>query len=367
MYLGFLTAARHWQQHRFLTALLIAAYALGISLTTLIFATISGAASVEQEFALGDPQRVIGASIGGDNPLALDLGAWLDDIPVSWGWVYLGGTGGRLNPSLAGTNVFAMFGTGEVSWQPPLRSGRFLTGADLRQGKKLMVRGEDVSGSLQGFESIGIAYDPPLRERGWSRDVFLPFDTLPSEIKQGSEAFVLLHLEVSRGHDVSKAKATLFHNLTRQLPDSRIQVETLADQYTKASEQFRHVLNRGFAVSAVVLGFVVANVSILSVHWITQRRREIGVRMALGATGRAIVVMVLTEHLLLAGIGGALALPMIYGALTLAALWDIRMEISLGALTVTLCATILGGILSAIPPVYLFFKAPLRENLNYRD
>lgn len=367
MRLWFRSVARQWKSHGFLTALLIAGYMLGTSLTTLVYATISGAANIEQEIALGDPSRVLGASIGGEEQLPLNVEAWLEDIAVSWGWVYLGGAGGRLDPSLAGTNILAFFGTGEVDWQPPLRSGRFLTGADLRHGKKLMVRGEAISGTLPGFEVIGVTYDPPLREREWSRDLFIPYSTLPSTIKEQSETRVLLHLEVPRGHDVSKAKETLLHNLSRQYPDNHIQVETVADQYARASERFRQALSRGLAVSAVVLGFAVANVSILSVHWITQRRREIGVRMALGATARAIIAMVLTEHLLLAGVGGLMALPMTYGVSKLAALLDIRMELSLSALTVTLIATILGGILSAVPPVYLFFKAPLRENLYYRD
>lgn len=361
------SAARNWQRHRFVTALLLAGYALGITLTTLVFAVIGGAAEHERDLAFGDPRRTLAASISGEKAIPLDLDAWLAGVPVSWGWVYLAGTGRRLDPALGQTNILALFGTGEVSWKPPMRSGRFLTGADLRQGQHVLVRGEEVTQIPKGFQAIGVAYDPPQARRGWARDVFVPFSTLPAEIKQKSETLVTIHLEVPEGQDPTKAKATIIQNLARQYPNSSINVETMADQYARMSERFREAYSRGFLFSAVILGFVAANVTVLSVHWVTQRRRELGVRMAFGATKGSIVAMVLTEHLLLAAIGGAIAVPIVLGVSRLAPMLDLPAEISVRMLLATLGAIVLGGILSSVAPLYLYFRVPLRENLQYRD
>jgi len=59
------------------------------------------------------------------------------------------------------------------------------------------------------------------------------------------------------------------------------------------------------AVSLVLLGITAAGILGLASFWVGQRRRQIGVRRALGATRGDILKYFLTENLLI-GIGGVL-------------------------------------------------------------
>jgi putative ABC transport system permease protein len=67
----------------------------------------------------------------------------------------------------------------------------------------------------------------------------------------------------------------------------------------------------GFAALAVVL----ASVGLYSVltHIVLQQRREIGVRVALGATARDVLAAVLGRGLALAGLGAAAGIPLAFG------------------------------------------------------
>jgi putative ABC transport system permease protein len=66
------------------------------------------------------------------------------------------------------------------------------------------------------------------------------------------------------------------------------------------------------AISLFVGGIGILNVMLVAV---TERTREIGIRKAVGATRRAILLQFLTESIMLAGIGGAIGVSVGFSAL----------------------------------------------------
>jgi ABC-type antimicrobial peptide transport system permease subunit len=100
--------------------------------------------------------------------------------------------------------------------------------------------------------------------------------------------------------------------LNPQLPLYR--VNTLQTQLSSTMNQprFRAVLLTGFAVIALALATI--GIYGVTAHAVNQRRHEVGVRMALGASAREVLSLILKQHLrpalvgVVLGIAGALVL-----------------------------------------------------------
>jgi putative ABC transport system permease protein len=102
------------------------------------------------------------------------------------------------------------------------------------------------------------------------------------------------------------------------------------------------------AVALVVGGVGIANVMVISV---LERRAEIGVRRALGATRRHIAAQFLVESVMLAGLGGALGIAL--GAATTALYADARgwrLAIPLAGLAGGVAASLVVGALAGLYP-----------------
>jgi ABC-type antimicrobial peptide transport system permease subunit len=82
---------------------------------------------------------------------------------------------------------------------------------------------------------------------------------------------------------------------------------------------------------------------------VTQRRREIGIRLALGATRHSAIWLVLRDALVMIAAGTAIALPCIWGLgrLLESQLYDVKPTdpVTILAVTLLLCSTALGAAL----------------------
>jgi putative ABC transport system permease protein len=85
-------------------------------------------------------------------------------------------------------------------------------------------------------------------------------------------------------------------------------VRNLAEMQNAAQEQTKTIalLLGSVALISLIVGAIgIANVMLVSV---TERTREIGIRMAVGARGRDVMFQFLTEAVVLAAVGGAIGL-----------------------------------------------------------
>ncbi len=230
--------------------------------------------------------------------------------------------------------------------------GRFLSSIDLHQQQSVCVVDEQLVSGLFGFDDplgkdirikgscyrvIGVAGTPSVGSRSKAStsamaavigsdssatgSVYLPLSTAKSRFTElsasftgGSESIEKVQLqkitvkikstdEVIPMHDILD---TLLGRLHKDKKDYRIIVPLeLLYQARRTQRIFSIVLGSIATISLLVGGIGIMNIMLATV---SERTREIGIRRALGAKKRDIIVQFLSETLMLTFIGGVLGI-----------------------------------------------------------
>jgi putative ABC transport system permease protein len=222
--------------------------------------------------------------------------------------------------------------------------GRFFGADEERTQARVAVIGRDVATELYGgpqtalgqrvtingvgFEVIGVLATRPNQMGGGgpggfsdpTKEIYLPFQTARSRLFRNN---IDARVDVSRitAQAVSPDKAdealrqiTVFlrerHRLTYQNNDFEAQsVEQTAEQAQQSMVAFSAFLLVIGGISLLVGGIGIMNIMLVSV---TQRTREIGLRKAVGARRRDIMLQFLIEAVVLSLIGGTLGVGLGY-------------------------------------------------------
>ncbi|MCH5277963.1 MAG: MacB family efflux pump subunit [Desulfovibrionaceae bacterium] len=250
-----------------------------------------------------------------------------------------------------------------------LASGRNLTGRDVQSGAavviidentraKLFPGGEDPIGQVllfnrQPLEIIGLAkkqnasFGPADTLNLWS-----PYTTVMNRIS--GERFIS-SITVKVRDDVSPQVAE--QNLTRLLT---VRHGGTTDFFTVNSDSIRQTVESATGtmtllisciafISLLVGGIGVMNIMLVSV---TERTREIGVRMAIGARQANVLQQFLIEAVLICIIGGALGVfvSALVGLVFNSLVENFPMSFSVGSvLLALLCSTLIGVIFGYMP------------------
>jgi putative ABC transport system permease protein len=219
------------------------------------------------------------------------------------------------------------------SWQ--LQYGAFFSPEDVRASAKVCVLGSNVATNLFGegvdptgetirvrnqlFRVLGVMQSKGASSGGQNQDdqMFAPYTTV---MKKLSGQQNLNNIVVSaRSADAVNAAAASIANLMRMRhgiapgdPDD-VTVQTLEDMVALRTQQTQTMtsLLAGIAgVSLVVGGIGIMNIMLVSV---TERTREIGLRMAIGARGFDVLLQFLIEAVVISLVGGSIGIAMGYG------------------------------------------------------
>jgi putative ABC transport system permease protein len=216
----------------------------------------------------------------------------------------------------------------------PVAQGRFFTQAEVNQVAKVAVLGNTVAQNLfPAGGAVGatvIIKNVPFRvlgvmvakgQSGFGRDqddfVMVPITTLIERLTGITFNWSVGSIMISATSpeavpeviDETERLLRYRHHLTPSQPDD-FQIRNISDvqQVRIATSQTQALLLAAIAVVSLVVGGIgIMNIMLVSV---TERTREIGLRMAVGARGNDILLQFLVEALTLACIGGVIGIIM---------------------------------------------------------
>jgi putative ABC transport system permease protein len=218
------------------------------------------------------------------------------------------------------------------SWR--VQYGTFFTEDDVRSAQKVIVLGANVSDQLFGegvdptdtiirvrnhvFKVIGVMARRGAGTMGGNQDdqAFAQYTTV---MKRLSGAQFLNRLMVTARTDDLAAAKTSIESTLRILhgiapgDDNDFTVQTTDDLValrTQTTETMTSLLAGVAFVSLVVGGIGIMNIMLVSV---TERTREIGLRMAIGARGGDVLFQFLIEAVVISLFGGAIGIAAGYG------------------------------------------------------
>jgi macrolide transport system ATP-binding/permease protein len=202
------------------------------------------------------------------------------------------------------------------------------------------------------FLVIGVLSGKGLSSRGDDQDnsVWLPYSTAGARVF-GQRYFNNIVVRVSPGSDMSVVQAELHTLLMKRHGKEDFNIRNMADTIAAASQTqntLTDLLAAIAVISLIVGGIGVMNIMLVSV---TERTREIGIRMAIGARSFDVLFQFLTKAVMVCfiggivgvavGIGGGLSTPVVAG-------WRVIFTVSPIVLAF-LCAFLTGIIFGYLP------------------
>jgi putative ABC transport system permease protein len=213
--------------------------------------------------------------------------------------------------------------------QWPLAEGAPFSEQDVRSSNKVVIIGRTIATNLFGdddalgqimrvrnvpFQIVGILSAKGLSVQGADQDdvIVIPYTSAMKRVVGGT---ILrgINAQVRKAKDIAVAQQQIIellrqrHNI-RPGKDDDFTVrnqEEIAQTATATARVMSLLLGSIAGVSLVVGGIGIMNIMLVSV---TERTREIGIRMAVGAHGRDILLQFLIEAVALSAMGGVIGI-----------------------------------------------------------
>lgn len=276
------------------------------------------------------------------------------------------------------------------NWQ--LASGRTIVDEDVEAGAKVAMLGQTTAETLFGdgdpvgqtvrINQIAVEVIGVLGRKGQSMDgsddddiVFVPLTTARQQIigrstvKTNSVGMITVKVadseKIDAGIEEVRDILRFQHRIRPNQPDD-FRINNVAEMLSlqeQSSAAMTQLLAAIASISLVVGGIGIMNIMLVSV---SERTREIGIRMAVGATPRNILAQFLTEATVLSVAGGIVgAFAGVGGAAVAQQQFEMRVELTAEPMILAFTFSALVGLVFGIyPAIQASRKSPL-EALRY--
>ncbi|WP_067735014.1 ABC transporter permease [Novosphingobium naphthalenivorans] len=265
----------------------------------------------------------------------------------------------------------------------PLKSGRTFSTAEEKAGKAVCIIGSTVEENLfrntdaldKRFRIGGISCDvigtlTTRGQAGFGGDqddvVIMPIKTVQRRFT-GSTDIRMILVSVDQDYSTSRVQASLTsllrerrHITSDEEDDFNIfDTKQISDTLTGTTTLLTRIVAAVAAISLVVGGIGIMNIMLVSV---TERTREIGIRLAIGAVANEVLMQFLVEAVVLSCLGGVIGLLLAQLVIVVATPlmqvpWTFDPEINLFAFLIS----------AAIGVVFGYFPARRAAGLNPID
>ena len=223
-----------------------------------------------------------------------------------------------------------------------IASGRFIHDGDIESAAKVAVIGQTVVTNLFGnddpidgvirirnipFRVVGVLAPKGQSAQGTDQDdtVMIPYTTMQKRLMRITwvQSIVVEAVSAERVQEAQEQIAALLRQRHRIGPDREDDffIRNLSDIAEAASTSARVMavlLGSVASISLLVGGIGIMNIMLVSV---TERTREIGIRMAVGARSRDIMLQFLVEAVVMAATGGSIGILLGIGSSEILKSW----------------------------------------------
>lgn len=237
-----------------------------------------------------------------------------------------------------------------------VKTGRLFAESEIRAGKAVCILGETVRKELFGGQDpigqrvrleklscqvIGLLQAKGQSTMGSDQDdmIIIPLRTFQRRIS-GKQDISRIQVSISDGASTEKAERdiTRLMRVRRHISANEddnfsvMDLKEIAKMLTGTTQILTMLLGAVAAVSLLVGGIGIMNIMLVSV---TERTREIGIRLAIGALEREVLMQFLVEAVVLSSLGGIIGIVLaLAGSVVLANLMQIPFVFNAGIVAV---------------------------------